>query len=299
MKFSIVTPSYNSERYISETIESVISQRGNFFIEYIIVDGKSTDATLAIVSKYIDGINSGSFGICRCNGIEIKLISEKDTGMYDAINKGFSLATGDIFAYINSDDIYLSGVFSTVANVFKSLSEVNWVKGITSYIDESSAITEIGKCYLYHRPWICNGYYGTRLYFIQQDSVFWRSSLWRNAGFIDPKLRLAGDYFLWKKFAEYTPLYSIKAYLSCFRSGHNQLSKDTISYHNEIKINFSDYNVLLRFFIKYTEWEYLLSVCFKKLLYRLLFSKLEHNAIIEDNEGKYKIVKSNYFYIDS
>ena len=107
MKLSIITPCYNSENFIEETIESVLSQRGDFEIEYIIVDGGSTDRTLSIVRKYNDWIESGSFPI-KCSKANITYISERDKGMYDALAKGFKLVTGDIIAYINSDDFYLS-----------------------------------------------------------------------------------------------------------------------------------------------------------------------------------------------
>ncbi|HEY4500327.1 MAG TPA: glycosyltransferase, partial [Candidatus Paceibacterota bacterium] len=100
MKFSIVTPVYNGQAHIRETIESVLSQEGDFEIEYFIMDGGSTDATVEIVLEYAS------------RDKRVSVFSEKDSGMYDAVNKGFFKATGDVYAYINSDDVYEPGAFA-------------------------------------------------------------------------------------------------------------------------------------------------------------------------------------------
>ena len=92
MKFSIITPCYNSEKYLEECIKSIMSQKYKDF-EHIIVDGGSTDGTLDILKKYERLYN-------------MRWISEKDDGMYDAINKGMRMANGDVLSWINSDDVY-------------------------------------------------------------------------------------------------------------------------------------------------------------------------------------------------
>src|SRR3989339_645559 len=94
MNISIVTVSYNSAETIEDAILSVIKQKGDFQVEYIIVDGGSTDGTLEIINKYKDKIS--------------KVISESDKGIYDAMNKGIELATGEIIGVLNSDDFYVS-----------------------------------------------------------------------------------------------------------------------------------------------------------------------------------------------
>ncbi|EFJ2165730.1 glycosyltransferase, partial [Escherichia coli] len=100
-KLSIVTVVYNGERFIENAINSVISQK-NEQVEYIIVDGGSTDSTLNIIEKYK-------------NKIDI-FISEKDKGIYDAMNKGWSKATGEYVAFLNSDDFYQPGLLNSVLN---------------------------------------------------------------------------------------------------------------------------------------------------------------------------------------
>jgi glycosyltransferase involved in cell wall biosynthesis len=106
MKISIITPSFNSEKTIEKTILSVINQSHQFPVEYIIIDGASTDKTCEIIKKYSDYINI--------------FISEPDNGAYDAMNKGINLASGDLIGIINSDDWYNNGAIQIVEQEFKN-----------------------------------------------------------------------------------------------------------------------------------------------------------------------------------
>lgn len=233
MKFSIVTPSYNSERYIQETIESVIKQRGDFSIEYFILDNYSTDRTSTIVKEYQDLLETGK-AIIGCHDVRLHLISEHDSGMYDAIKNGFARANGDVFAWINSDDIYLPGAFDIIRRTLECCPEIIWLKGITSYINKNSTVYAVGNCHLYRQDWIQEGLYGRSLYFIQQDSVFWRADLWQKSGGVNNQLSLVGVYFLWKSFSQFSPLYSLNAYVSCFRKTDDQKSANINEYWREI-----------------------------------------------------------------
>lgn len=119
MKISIITVCYNSEKTIRDTIESVLSQTYKNY-EYIIIDGKSTDKTLDIVNEYKDNI---------------RIISEKDNGLYDAMNKGIKMATGDIVGIINSDDVlYDENVFQTIIDNYNEDTEILY--GDVKYYDE-------------------------------------------------------------------------------------------------------------------------------------------------------------------
>jgi glycosyltransferase involved in cell wall biosynthesis len=295
MKFSIVTPSWNSEKYISETIESIISQKGNFDIECIFVDNLSTDQTIPIIQKY-EKIISENHDSTKCNNITIKWISEKDFGMYSAINKGFSLCTGDVLAWINSDDIYLPGAFNIVEKVFNKYSEISWLKGITSYINEDTTIYQSGQCLMYNQKWIQKGLYGREAYFIQQDSVFWRSDLWHQIKPINSELRLAGDYDLWIKFAQVSPLYSVKAYLSCFRKVDAQLSQDKKAYRDELDVVLASTSWLglaAKFFFKL---ELKLPRYLRPLVYLCIFGKQE-NFLIDLIDGVEPNLKIKSYYI--
>ncbi len=241
MKISVVTPCFNSSKFMLETIESVLFQKGDFELEYIIVDGGSTDGTVEYLKKIDETICKGekSFAPAKC----FKYISEPDNGMYDAVCKGFSMATGDIFAWINSDDIYLQGALQKVIDSFETFPQIKWLKGITSYIDENSNITSHGKCYIYKRNWIKEGHYGKNLFFIQQDSVFWKRDLWEKVAPIDTRLKLAGDYWLWIKMAEHAELYSLNEFISCFRQREGQLSSEMDKYYAEMDKIRKDFNL--------------------------------------------------------
>lgn len=294
MKISIVTPSNNSEKFIAEAIESVISQKGDFEIEYFIIDNCSKDRTLDIIKRYEGLLEQGLYTI-KCSKVNLKCFSERDKGMYDAINKGFSMATGDIFAWINADDFYLPGAFNIVAKVFQKYTEIKWLKGITSYINESSTIYKTGKCFLYNQQWIEEGVYGREAYFIQQDSVFWRSDLWKTVGKIDADLKLAGDYYLWKGFAKQTPLFTVKAYLSCFRKVEGQLSQNFEAYIRECeKINGSleDLKKTKIFFA----CEKSIPVFLRPLIYRMLFGNQKLN-IVELINGTEPVLKGAFYYL--
>jgi len=234
LKISIVTPCYNAEKYIAETIESVIGQGGDFRIEYIVVDGASTDGTLEIVEHYRKRIETGLFPV-RCRGAEIKLVSEKDRGMYEALAKGLKASTGEAVAYINADDFYQPNAFDAVSRIFKKYGAVHWLTGIPVLYDERGKVAGSHLPLGYDRKLILKGMYGRTLPFIQQESIFFRRDLIKS---IDLEklgsFRLAGDYYLWATFAKHTDLYLVHAYLSGFRTRHGQLSSDRSGYLKEL-----------------------------------------------------------------
>jgi glycosyltransferase involved in cell wall biosynthesis len=300
MKFSIITPTFNSERYLGETIESVLSQKGDFEIEHIIVDNWSQDNTIDIVKHYQRLITRDEYRPL-CNKVEILYYQERDSSMYDAINLGFSKASGDIFAWINSDDIYLPGAFSIIIRSLQRYPEIQWIKGITSYIDEWSSIYEVGNCLLYDQDWIRQGMYGRDTYFIQQDSVFWQSKLWKTVGGIDGRFKKAGDYYLWMQFSRYAPLYSVRAYLSCFRKVKGQISQDLDSYRKEIdSLQSTNADRFLRRKIGFyfgLKDRYIPRILHKPL-YALLFRKQKLFLIDTVPDGEPKLSWISYYVAD-
>jgi glycosyltransferase involved in cell wall biosynthesis len=208
-KISIVTPNYNMGEYIENTILSVISQ--NYpNLEYIIIDGGSTDNSIDIIKKY-----------------EKKLAfwtSKPDNGMYDAIQSGFKRTTGEILAWINSDDQYHPGAFSIVSELFSNFQEINWLTAIPTAIDEKGRTIYTG----ISRNWAKYDFYISDYKWIQQESTFWRRSLWEKAGSkLDLNLKYAADLELWLRFFRFEKLYSVRSLIGGFRwKNENQKTVD-------------------------------------------------------------------------
>ncbi len=224
-KISIVTVSYNSAMFIERTIQSVVSQ--NYpALEYIIIDGGSTDGTQDIIRKYADKISYWT--------------SEKDKGQYDAINKGFAKTTGDILAFLNADDVYLPWTLQTVSSIFTSLKDVNWLTSLNvSMIDQTGAIFSNGAMRPISTTGFRKGLYipgNANFGCIVQEGTFWRRELWDKAGScIDLEYSLAGDFDLWSKFSEHTRLYCLGQPLAAMTRHSGQRSNRMDQYQAECR----------------------------------------------------------------
>ena len=208
-KVSIVTPSYNQARFLEKTIQSVLSQDYPN-LEYIIVDGGSTDGSVEIIRRYADRL--------------AWWVSERDKGQTDALNKGFGRATGDILAWINSDDTYNPGAIREAVEYLVAHPEAGMVYGDADLIDAEGAV--IGRF-----PASQTDYRRLRQGYVHipQQSSFFRAELWRKVGPLDPSFYFAMDYDLWVRLARQAPLHYIPRLWANFRlhsSGKSVASDD-------------------------------------------------------------------------
>jgi len=202
MKISVITPSLNQGKFIERTIKSVLSQKGDFELDYIIIDGESTDGTLDIVRKYQKNLT---------------WISEKDKGQSDAINKGFNMASGDLLAWLNSDDTYEPDALSEVAARYKEL-KFAWCFGDCRNIDENDR--EIRKFVTKYKIFESRRYSLRRLLskdFISQPAAFFSKEIYQEIGPLDLNCEYSMDYDYWLRIGKkYAPLY-INKFIANFR----------------------------------------------------------------------------------
>ena len=194
---SIVTPSYNQAEYLEETILSVLGQAYPR-IEYLIMDGGSTDGSQEIIQKYEQRIAGW--------------VSQKDRGQTDAINKGFARARGEILAWLNSDDVFLPGAVARAVDFLTAHPEIGMVYGDAHYIDTGGRV--IGKFPAAQTDLkkLRRGYVH-----IPQQASFFRKTLWDQVGPLDPDFYFAMDYDLWVRLAALAPLRYVPEVWASFR----------------------------------------------------------------------------------
>jgi glycosyltransferase involved in cell wall biosynthesis len=215
LKFSVITPSFSQGCFIERTIQSVLAQKSaDIEMEYVVCDGGSVDETVEILKLY---------------GEKIRWVSEPDNGQTDAVNKGIAMTTGDIIAWINSDDIYYPGAFEAVKAVFQSDPEVLAVYGNAVHIDEQDKVIESypTEAWNYERL--------IETCFLCQPSVFFRRSLVEKFGNLDETLNYCMDYELWLRYGREIPFFYLPQKLAGSRMYQdNKTLGQRIAVHKEI-----------------------------------------------------------------
>jgi len=219
-RISIITPSFNQGDFIEQTILSVLSQDYPN-LEYLVMDGGSSDTTLNVLEKY-----SGS----------VAWMSEPDQGQAHAINKGLRRATGSIVGYLNADDLLLPGTLKKVMDAFINQPKTWWVTGKCRIVDEEN--NEVRKPITVYKNTLLGLHTFSLLLmtnYISQPATFWRREALEAAGYLDESLRYVMDYEYWLRlYSKYPPVF-IPEYLAAFKI--HRSSKTTSTGHKDIYVD--------------------------------------------------------------
>lgn len=198
MRISVVTPSFNQGELVEATLRSVITQQYPA-LEYVVIDGGSADDSVAIISRYAEDF--------------AYWVSEPDRGHAQALNKGFARTSGEVMCWLNSSDLHYPWTLETVAKVFSDLPEVDWIMGVPTQFSSRGGPKSARPAYFNVYDFLAGHYR-----WVQQESVFWRRSLWERAGGrLDESLQCAADFDLWLRFLRLAPLYHVDTILGGYR----------------------------------------------------------------------------------
>ncbi|KQR93535.1 family 2 glycosyl transferase [Chryseobacterium sp. Leaf180] len=241
MKISIVTVCWNSEKYISDAIESVLSQNYDD-VEYIIIDGGSTDKTIEIVKKYK-----------KLSKIDFKWISERDSGIYDAMNKGLKMAKGDVVGILNSDDFYTDeNVLSEVMQAFKSLKNIECVYADLYYVDEINTDKIVRRWITGQQKSFSKGWHPAH------PVLFVKNEVYKKFGYFDTQLKIAADFEIMLRFLEKHKIKALylKMFLLKMRMGgeSNKSLKNIKKGKQEIISAFKNNNIYFPAHYMYIRW---------------------------------------------
>ena len=206
---TVITPNYNGETYIEETIQSVINQSDKDF-EYLVFDANSNDNSKKLIEKYKNNISFIRY--------------KEDNGVYDAVDQAIKISKGNIILWINSDDLLHIDAVKNVKKIFKYYKNIDWICGVNSYIKKNFKFSLIP--YYYPNKIIKHGYAHNNYWgFIQQESTAFKKKLYLKSGGLMPQYGNAGDYHLWKSFSNLSSLKSFNIKIGYFRSWYGQNSK--------------------------------------------------------------------------
>lgn len=218
---TVVTPCLDRVDTIEHTICSVLDQ-GHPGLEYVVVDGGSTDGTVDIIRRYERFLAGWT--------------SEPDAGQYAAVAKGFARTRGEVMAWLSADDVYLPGALAVVSDVFSAFPEVAWLtSAFPTLLNEQGQVVDCRFQGGVSAAAILAGDHipGPGARSIQQESTFWRRSLWEAQGGFDSRWGLAGDFALWVRFLRAAPLHAVASPLGAFRLRAGQRSERLDDYARE------------------------------------------------------------------
>lgn len=240
MKVSIVTVCWNSEKHIKSAIQSILDQTYSN-IEYIIIDGGSKDGTLNIIREYEPQFNG-----------RMRWITENDTGIYDAMNKGIALTTGDVVGLLNSDDIYMSkNIVENVVNCFLE-NNIDSLFADLYYVKEDDTNKIVRKWKTGERNRFSAGWHPAH------PTFFVKKQVYNTYGVFDLKYKIAADFELMLRFLEKHNIssYYLKRYILKMRLGgeSNRSLLNIKKGNREIRNAFKKHQIEIPFYYTYKRW---------------------------------------------
>ena len=205
-KISLVTAVYNGGQFLEDTIRSILYQEYPN-LEYVIVNDGSTDGTEKIIQKYESQVTA--------------VIRQENRGLYAALNAGFARTTGGVMGWLNSSDKLHTGGLFVVGSVFLAMRDVEWITGRPTGYSTSGMTTHVNEV----ARWSRGRFLAGANKYIQQESTYWRRSLWeKSGGALDESLRAEGDFELWVRFFRFAKLHSVDALIAGYRVHADALS---------------------------------------------------------------------------
>lgn len=216
---TVITPSWNSVEFIERTIRAIVNQTYKN-IEFIVVDGGSTDGTVDVIKRYAGEISWW--------------VSEKDEGMYHAINKGMARASGDIVAYLNSDDIYYPDTIAQVVASFSEHPEADLIYGDLDLIDAKDKVLYNQK----YPDFLAKHFANANYSMIGQPASFWKSNLLKKIGFFDENFKMAADFDFFVRAGAAGKMLHVNKTLAAFRVHEKSLTS------RQLQLNFAEINLM-------------------------------------------------------
>ncbi len=252
-KVTIVTPSYNQAEFLEETILSVLNQDYPN-LEYIIVDGGSTDGSVDIIKKYEDRL--------------AWWVSEPDNGQSEAINKGFAHATGDIFNWLNSDDLLYPDAIRIAVHFLQKNPHCELVYGSRIVIDQKGRILDV------FEPVKTKKALAKFAFRIPQETTFFTADMWRRVNGLNESLHFVMDFDLWHRFMKETDFFLIPVFLGAYRDheesksvyglGHQSVSEDALKELDYLKENYSTFFSRFKFLRKMVVYFNMVRLAYEK-----------------------------------
>lgn len=223
----VLTPSRNAVETIDDTILSVVTQLGDFSIRYHVQDGQSTDGTLEKLESWQICLDNPENPYIRCRNVVFTYASEPDTGMYNAIKRGFScmeIPPQAFMTWINADDVLIQTACALILDASKECPDLDWVGGSVAAFQETNHLyfyAPIGFPREIIQSGACDG---SNWQFIQQEGCFFRKKLWTVVGGLDDSFQFAGDWDLWRRMSQHSEFVQFQCPLGIFRKRPGQIS---------------------------------------------------------------------------